>query len=70
MSRVTDFAEKLQGTCNSLGDEMVDWTDAELEEFDNLVFECEVCGWWCETSEMAPDENVIMCEGCYIGDQC
>ncbi len=35
------------------------------EQFDELCFECEQCGWWCDISELspaAPEERI--CNDC------
>lgn len=34
-----------------------------LAELDQLVFECEICGWWCELYEMDEKTNGI-CADC------
>lgn len=66
------IAEELQGTCNSLqfALESHEWDGADnsqdfCDTLDSLVFECKVCNWWCETSEMSHDEEHDWeCEDC------
>ena len=66
--RIRRVAELIQGTCKSLddvvrevfGDEDVTFTDLDLallQELDEMVLQCPGCDWWCEASEMAPDED-------------
>lgn len=31
---------------------------------DQLMFRCEMCGWWCEIGEMADGDGVQICEDC------
>ena len=39
--------------------------DACLYEFDNVVFNCVVCGWWFETYEHAEgDHDETICQNC------
>jgi len=35
----------------------------QLHEFDTLLFRCEMCGWFCETSEMSETDQV--CDQCF-----
>lgn len=70
MTRIEQIIEDLKGTCDSLdgvcGNYDIDSMDLsidELEQLDQEIFNCETCGWWCETSEMSEDENV--CEDCF-----
>ena len=62
--RVNTLIEYLQGTCKSLSEacnehdiEHESLTQAELDELDNHIFECPVCNWWYETSEMQTADN-------------
>lgn len=56
MSRASDLAERLMGTCDNLDmDEHEDFGAEEWAEFDSLVFCCSACGWWCEAGEMQDD---------------
>lgn len=32
---------------------------------DQLVFECDCCGWWCDTDEVADVSNDMVCEECH-----
>ncbi len=40
-----------------------DLTDNDYYEIDNQIFLCEICGWWCESSELKEDSDNI-CEQC------
>lgn len=58
----------LTGTCKSLSEACVDLdinednlTQDELAHIDENIFECEVCGWWCEVSEMVNDNICTDC---------
>lgn len=58
MERIDKIIEDLKGTCNSIdgvcadhGCDFTDLTSKELDQLDNEIFECFVCGWWCEMSE-------------------
>lgn len=64
MSRASDLAESLEGTCNSTPAEMEDFTADELAEFDSLIFECTECGWWFETGEANEGPNGDVCTAC------
>lgn len=52
--RIHEAAEELRGTPQSIHDVL---TQAEIDDqefidgIDELVFECTVCGWWCERGE-------------------
>lgn len=64
----TEAASQLQGTCKSipeLGEEFEALLndDAFCARLDELVFECEECGWWCEISEMSQNKEWT-CEEC------
>ena len=75
---INKVIEYLQGTCmNSLQDgvEMCypgmdeeDLTDDDLSQFDNELFICETCGWWCEISEQCAEQescsNQQTCSDC------
>lgn len=64
MSRSHDVISELNGTCKSLYDVLTDFEldDKDLlDDIDNELFECSVCGWWCEHSE---DTGEFVCEDC------
>ena len=60
MSRVQEEVDRLMGTC-MIYPETEGWTTEEFREFDDLIFECERCGWWYEIGEECEQG---MCEGC------
>lgn len=60
---VNEIIAELRGSCRAIYNVHED-DDLTLEEYrmtDNEIFECAVCGWWCEISEME-DEGV--CSDC------
>ncbi|MFT5348846.1 MAG: hypothetical protein ACI9M3_001887 [Bacteroidia bacterium] len=63
-----DLVGRFQGTCNSFTsreDEFLEEFNA-YDDFDNEIFECGDCGWWCETSERHDtDSGESVCEQCY-----
>ena len=61
MSRATELAKELEGTCMNYP-ETDDWTTQELEELDSLVFECMICGWWFDTMDEVEEQT---CSDCY-----
>lgn len=60
MSRVTDLAQELSGTCMNYP-ETEDWTTQELRELDSLVFECMICGWWFDIEDEAEEQTCCDC---------
>jgi hypothetical protein len=69
------LAHDLQGTCNSLY-RHIDSLEEEVQTFfyenetiileylDNLIFECDTCGWWCEMSEAVETDTGSVCDQC------
>lgn len=64
------IAERLSGTADSLVTVLEYYGAAHLqddaafcEELDSLVFECSVCNWWHDQSEMSKSEDWV-CEDC------
>lgn len=60
-NRVQELAEHLEGSCESIGDQQHGWTESEVEEFDNLVFRCEQCGWWLERGDAVGNDMCVPC---------
>jgi hypothetical protein len=66
------IAERLQGTCVSIdeilnedyGIDFTDLTTAQLEELDDRVLHCDVCGWWDDASEFNEDQICNECADC------
>lgn len=76
MKTVEDIAYELQGTCISLTAMLEQHEMEEMENdrnfcnaLDALVFECELCGWWFEISEMCDQHDTWKCEDCCHGDE-
>lgn len=65
---INDLITDLNGTCNSIdyylpdGMSYDDLTDEDFQAIDDELFEFDLCGWWCENSEMAEDDR--SCEDC------
>ena len=66
-------AEKLAGTANETIESAL--TDLGLPlgvrddpafvlAFDESVFECDCCGWWCWTEEQSEREGEFFCDDC------
>lgn len=66
MTRAEAAADQLIGTCDSGTELLEELSQEELEEFDQLAFCCDTCGWWYEISEMS-DEADEVCRTC--GDE-
>jgi hypothetical protein len=66
MSRASDLAHDLIGTCNSfpIPSEELE-TTAELVEFDSLAFCCDGCGWWVSTEELYNETSRDLCQECH-----
>lgn len=67
-SRVAAIAEALVGTCMTDIDDVTtpeERNDVEfLRAVDAVVFRCECCDWWCDTSEMDDGEELTICRQC------
>lgn len=72
---IHEGAAALMGTCDDdtqaleyiLGREPTqDEIDAFLEGIEDHIFCCDVCGWWCELSEMVDEEGIggLVCTEC------
>lgn len=65
MNRVEAVAEGLRGSCMYDVDDFATTDEQESVEFlsalDELVLQCDTCGWWCETSDIDEDGNCIDC---------
>lgn len=61
------IADGLIGTCLSIHAEV---SDEELDdiqlmsELDEIIFECEGCGWWCSTDELNNGGARNLCNDC------
>lgn len=67
LRRAREVAEELQGTPRSIPEfATAEEADDEvfLGELDQHVFECTVCGWWCEVSEMSEKHEDFVCTDC------
>lgn len=68
--KIRDLADHLRGSCTNLTEEdqeLIEESDQSLALFDQLVFCCSSCDWWCgedeygkkdgECNECSPDED-------------
>lgn len=72
--KLENVISELCGTCKSidfvLEDNGVDFNSLDEEisfkrYVDDKIFCCESCLWWCEISEMSPNEDSQECYDCY-----
>lgn len=75
LDRWNQLIYDLQGTCEGLysflernAEDLIDYMPF-LEYLDQHIFLCEGCGWWCELSEMAVTEEIVICDDCYSADE-
>lgn len=73
MSRIDKIIEELLGTsqslenvCNYFGISVKDLIENEIKEIDEEIFQCDGCGWWCETSERNDLCGDALCEDCLL----
>ena len=69
--RAHEIADHLIGTCQSIHGEVTDEEQDDtvlMSELDELVFECEGCGWWCSTDELNNDGPRQLCDECNSED--
>lgn len=71
IDKIHELADNLVGTCDNIDSVMrdlnIDFDDVSDEEwaaFDELVFACDNCGWWCDTFEKNVIEGEILCDDC------
>jgi len=78
-AKMDELVEHLQGSCESLEDglrKVLDDDDADMESMthddclylDDRIFNCEICGWWCEVGDTSPDQpdddDRLICTQC------
>lgn len=66
------LASYLQGSCKSfseaceaLGIDENSLTEADLAEFDEYVFQCDVCGWWEDIGDKHDFYDDALCNDCF-----
>lgn len=71
--QIDELAEELRGTVSSINytledlfniDSFFDLDDDTLRQIDEIVFECEHCGWWYSTDEEDEYDGYAMCSSC------
>ena len=63
-----ELVQRYQGSCTSLSSKDSDFLEEFnlFSEFEDIQFECDHCGWWCETSEQADsDLGYQICAHCW-----
>ena len=61
---IQEQIDELQGTCASFDPTV--WSDIDLQTLDDQIFNCGVCGWWCEIFELSEsDTGELICTDCY-----
>jgi hypothetical protein len=57
------ITEHYQGTCNSMDGEDLEFLESNnlCDRFDGDIFNCQTCGWWCETCEEDESGNCNDC---------
>jgi hypothetical protein len=67
-TEVLDFmVNDYMGTCHSLSYEDMDWLESKdsLGDWDGFLFECNHCGWWCDTGEQEDYLGESICTDCH-----
>lgn len=74
-TRADEVAAELQGTCKSLHDVATEAEQEDIEflqDLDDKVFLCEICGWWCELCELSnasiEGQHQLTCDECEPDD--
>lgn len=71
--QIEQIIQYLQGTCMNTVDSALnelfslsesDLTEEQMEHIDQELFNCDVCGWWCESSENAGTDGENVCNDC------
>lgn len=64
-TKFNDLLYFLQGSCNSLTEDNQEFLEDNnlLERFNNEIFMCEECGWWCGDDERSETQD-DMCDEC------
>jgi len=71
------FEQSLAGTCMQTWERCLEGYNIVLEDLfkvvkertvtellDELVFECDGCGWWCTTGEANDGDGEVLCDDC------
>lgn len=62
------LADDLIGTSDHAYPEELLQTKEELQEFDQYAFNCDGCGWWCDTEELNNETARNLCNDCATED--
>lgn len=72
---VEELVQDLTGTCQTIqhflpeGMEESDLTEQDHEHIDSEIFNCHVCGWWCEQGESREQDGEDVCADCFEGEE-
>ena len=68
---ISELISYLQGTCiefdtacKEFNIDPDDITIEQLQEIDNWIFQCQVCGWWCERGDESDMGDGNICIDC------
>ena len=68
VERAQEIVSQLTGSCQDVQSALHDGEDEYdpvlVEVLDDNIFNCAVCGWWCENEEMSDDEDGPKCNDC------
>ena len=57
-----EIIQRLNGTADFF--DPTEYSDEVVGLVDSEIFNCETCGWWCEMSEVAEDDEQNICLDC------
>jgi len=70
--RANDIVAALVGSAGSIEACLNEGESADdavlIEAIDDSIFNCVVCGWWCELEEMADADEGPQCNDCHEGE--
>ena len=59
------LADRLIGTAQTCIPEEELENAEDVESFETLAFQCDVCGWWCDVEELNNLTSRNLCEECH-----
>jgi len=70
--QIAEITDNLRGTCmTSLSQELENlnlneeqMTEEDWDAIYDEIFECDGCGWWCETAEAHNYAGGLLCDNC------
>jgi hypothetical protein len=58
------LADDMRGSCRTLDEDEQALVDADPQTWDSMIFECEVCNWWCGADERSHEQDGNICDEC------